>query len=248
MRNTEKLNYYVRWMCAKNFRQTTIRSYKSALETFFVSVDKDSCRITKIDLTNYLINIPSHYSHSYRNLAINAIKSYMLVVEQKKYNDIVLPRPKTEKFIPNILTVEQVRRVIDNTRNIKHRCILQVIYDNGLRISELLNLHLCDVRSKTRNPHLIIREAKHHTARLVYLSHETIQLIKLYYAAEKPQLFLFEGQTTCKPYSKSSVHKILNKPLSAKVLPLECVCMTCATHLQPIVSNQVPIYTTFPEC
>ena len=57
-------------------------------------------------------------------------------------------RPRKEYKIPKVISKEEIKAIIANTNNIKHRCIVQVLYSAGLRRSELLNLKLSDIDSK----------------------------------------------------------------------------------------------------
>lgn len=212
MRNTEKLNKLVQWMKAKNMEPSTINNYQHHLVLFFEWSGDDSSRISGTKIQEYILNIPGTLSHSYKNQAINAIKLYFKVIENKEFNSIILPRPKKDKFIPNVLTEDQAERVIFNTTNLKHRAILFTIYDNGLRISELINLTLMDLRTKCDNPHLVIKNAKHHSSRTIEVSKRFLEVITEYYREFHPRNYLFEG-INGEAYSKTSIRNILNAAL-----------------------------------
>jgi integrase/recombinase XerD len=213
MRNTEKLDRFVHWMDAKNMAPSTRKIYRHCLVRFFEFMKKDSERISQHEIQSYILNIPKQYSDSYRNQVINAIRLYFIIAEKKKINPVNIPRPIKDVFIPNVLIEEEAERVIFNTINLKHRSILFTIYDNGLRISELINLRLMDVRTKCDNPHLIIRKAKHHNSRTIPMSERCIDLIKEYYRVYKPQTYLFEGIDKNTPYSVTSIRNILKSAL-----------------------------------
>jgi site-specific recombinase XerD len=213
MRNTEKIDLFVRWMEAKNMAHSTVKIYRHCLLRFFNSIQKDSGRISQQEIQDYITRIPKHYSDSYRNQVVNSIRLYFIISEHKKLHPVNLPRPKREVFIPDILTVDEMERVIFSTKNLKHRAILFTLYDNGLRRSELLNMRLMDVRTHCSNPHLIIRNAKHHNARTIPLSLRCIELLKQYYRAYRPQTYLFESDSENTPYSATSVRNILENAL-----------------------------------
>lgn len=221
MKNTEKMNRFVSWMKAKNMASSTIDNYKHHLQIFFKWTDEDSCRTSEKRLQDYILQIPAKFSFSYKNQAINAIKLYFKIVEHREFTDTVFPRPKNEQFIPNILTVEETKRVIFNTKNLKHRAILFTIYDNGLRISELLNLTLMDFRTKADVPHLIIRSAKHHSSRTIELRDGCIEVIKEYYKQYKPKKYLFEGEKEELQYSETSIHNIFSAALKRERIKLK---------------------------
>lgn len=221
MRNTEKLHKYVQHMKNKRFKETTIKQYTSCLTNFFNWSNEDSSRISKHKIQDYIFQKLSNKSHSLQNQSVSAIKSFFRVIENKEFSYFDIPRPKAPMFIPNILTYQQVCQVINNTENLKHRCILNTIYDNGLRISELLNLRVIDIRSKVENPHLIIREAKHNSARIILTSEQCINLIRKYFKIYKPKDFIFEGDQHGTPYSKTSVRNILQQALIRENIKLK---------------------------
>jgi integrase/recombinase XerD len=213
MRNTEKLNLFVHWMAARNMAKSTIKIYNYYLIKFFNWANEDSCRISDKRIQEYILNIPPEKSFSYKNQAINAIRLYFKIAEKRRISNITIPRPKSEQLIPNILTEDQAERVIFNTKNLKHKAILFAIYDNGLRISELINLTLMDLRTKCENPHIIIRHAKHHASRIIPISTRFRELIKEYYLKYRPKEYLFEGEGGEKQYSETSIRNTFNAAL-----------------------------------
>jgi integrase/recombinase XerD len=220
MRNTDKLNRLVLWMAARNDAISTRENYRHHLEVFFKWADEDSCRISENRIQSYILQIPGKFSFSHKNQAINAIKLYFRVIEGKELNNITLPRPKDYQFIPNILTEAQVERVVFNTRNLKHQAILFTIYDNGLRVSELLNLTLMDFRTKSEPPHVIVRGAKHHGTRTIELSKRCVELVRDYFKTYHPKKYLFEGDKEFTQYTETSIRNVLNDALKRESISL----------------------------
>lgn len=189
---------------------STIKTYKSFLIKFFNYVNEDSVRVSGKMVQDYILQIPKEFSDSYRNQAINAIRLYFIIIERKKIDTNFLPRPIKQQYIPNILTPEQIERVVFNTQNLKHRAILFTIYDNGLRISELLNITLSDFHSKCEKPYLVIQKAKHHKSRIIPLSERCVNLVREYYCQYLPQKYMFEGDKKGEQYSTTKLHSITN--------------------------------------
>ncbi|MCJ8165101.1 tyrosine-type recombinase/integrase [Pontibacter sp. E15-1] len=50
-------------------------------------------------------------------------------------------------LLPTVLSKQEVKRILEATDNLKHRCMLQLLYAGGLRIGEVINLRITDVRS-----------------------------------------------------------------------------------------------------
>ena len=89
-------------------------------------------------------------SISHQNQRINAIKFYYEKVLGREKQYYELHRPKKEHKLPKVLSKKEVKRIFDVTENLKHKCILMLIYLAGLRRSELLNLMPDDIDSESK--------------------------------------------------------------------------------------------------
>ena len=114
--------------------------------------------------------------------------------------------PKKTKALPTVLSIQEVKSLIDATSNLKHKCIISLLYSGGLRRSELCNLQIIDVLSDKMQ--LKIRNGKGYKDRYVNLSHFILGLLREYYPKYKPKKYLFEGSSE-KPYSGESVLKVV---------------------------------------
>jgi integrase/recombinase XerD len=144
-----------------------------------------------------------------------------------------IQRPRREKRLPNVLSKEEVKAILEAPTNLKHRAMLSLIYACGLRRSELLNLTLKDILSD-RNL-LFIRQSKGKKDRMVPISLKIIGMLRDYYKAYKPKTWLFEGQFPNTKYSEMSLAKVLKQSmLKAKVnknVSLHWLRHSYATHL-----------------
>ena len=59
-----------------------------------------------------------------------------------------LERPRKDHRLPKVISKEEVLKIIANASNIKHKCIISLLYSAGLRRSELINLKITDIDSK----------------------------------------------------------------------------------------------------
>jgi len=135
--------------------------------------------------------------------------------------------------LPNVLSKEEVKRIISSPINVKHRTMLSLIYACGLRRGELLNLKPNDVDSKRGL--LLIRQAKGKKDRIVPISDKTIEMLRDYYKAHRPIVWLFEGQTPEEQYSEQSLQSVFKLAVSkAKIRKkptLHWLRHSYATHL-----------------
>lgn len=173
------------------------------------------------------------YSFSYQNQIVNALKLYFREIRKSKIEVEGLQRPRREHKLPNVLSMEEVKAILQAPTNVKHRTMLSLIYACGLRRSELLNLKIGDVDSKRHM--LIIRNAKGYKDRQVPISDKTIEMLREYYKMYRPNVWLFEGQHIGEKYGERSLEQVLKKALlKAKVtkpVTLHWLRHSYATHL-----------------
>lgn len=99
---------------------------------------------------------------------------------------------KRPNSLPNILTIEEVRKIINSITNLKHRSIISTIYSCGLRISEAVNLKINDIDSSAMTVKIV--DAKGRNDRIIMLSEKLLFLLREYFKEYKPKIYLFEGQ------------------------------------------------------
>ncbi len=117
-----------------------------------------------------------------------------------------MERPHRQKKLPVILSLEEVKRMIEATRNIKHRTIISLLYSAGLRRSENLDLRLQHIDSSRMV--IQVNQAKEFKDRAVTLSPKVLALLRQYFIAYKPKVFLF-GVPSGGKYSAESVGIII---------------------------------------
>lgn len=109
--------------------------------------------------------------------------------------------------MPGVLSKEEVAKTLAATDNLKHRCLLQLLYAGGLRISEVINLKLTDVQSG-RNL-LLIRGGKGQKDRTTLLSQKLLVSLRAYYKEYRPKVWLFRGQFGGQ-YTTYSIRHVFN--------------------------------------
>ena len=229
----EKFNQY---LLSKRYSPSTIKTYKETVSTFlrFFS-SKPISEITHNDLIvfNNQYIIQKNLSNSFQNQVVNAVKLFFQIVENKKIVVELLHRPRREKKLPNVLSKEEVKAILEAPKNKKHQAMLSLIYACGLRRGELLNLTLKDIQSD-RNL-LVIRQAKGKKDRVVPISSKLIEMLRNYYKIWKPKTWLFEGQVENTKYSEKSLENVLKQSLAkakiTKKVSLHWLRHSYATHL-----------------
>lgn len=203
---------YVELLETRRYSLNTAKNYCSQFAAFaYHYKERTLLEITEEDIKVYMHGIvKSGKSSSYQNQAINAIKFYYEQVLDMPQRFYEIDRPNTEQKLPLVLSEEEVVQLFEAVSNIKHKAILVTMYSCGLRISELLNLKLTDIQSDRKL--VLVREGKGKKDRTTILATSTLELLRKYYLACRPKIYLFEGEAG-KPYSARSVGAILKQAL-----------------------------------
>lgn len=199
----------------QRYAANTIKSYKEYLKLFLYAMQKyDKLAQIPIGEIESFINLKvknENISASYQRSLVGAIKkAYALLLDKQIKLDYLLPK-RGEQKLPKFFSKEEVRRILDNTDNLKHKAMLMTIYSCGLRLSELLNLKLNDVRSSDKI--LRINQSKGNKDRIVSLPDRLLHILREYYQVYKPSDYLFEGENGGR-YSERSVQLVLKKALA----------------------------------
>lgn len=218
----------------RNYSINTAKNYIHKFECF---LNNNSCEnlmeITENDIRDYLKRLVIEgRSSAYINLMINTIKFYFEKVCNMPKRFYAIERPKKTEKLPKVLSLQEIEEMIKATKNLKHNCILILLYSSGLRRSELLNLKIVDIDSKRMI--IWIRNAKGAKDRYTLLSPTVLESLRTYYKAWKPKKYLFEGNESCK-YSASSLRQIVltagKKAKINKTVTPHMLRHSFATHL-----------------
>lgn len=230
------LENFRRWLRSKRYSDSTITVYIDAAKSFLSFFNQNAVSdISNADviLYNNEYILKNHLSASYQNQVVSAIKLFFSTVENRKIEIESIHRPKRAKVLPNVLSKEEVKTILEAHSNIKHRAMLSLLYSCGLRRRELLDLKLGDIDSK-RNI-VIIKQAKGKKDRIAPLSPKVLELLREYYKGYKPKVWLFEGQVKGEQYSEQSLQSVLKQALEKvgihKPVTLHWLRHSYATHL-----------------
>lgn len=199
----------------KGLSQKTVSIYQNNLVQFFAYFENaDLPNLTKDQIEGYVYMLVNKYkiSEQKQNSIINAIKSYFEHTLGKPREYYNITRPKKSQDLPNVLSKEEVKAIINSPKNIKHRAILYTIYSAGLRIGELTRLRVEDIRSD--DGYIFVKDSKGKKDRHTVLSPALLNILRQYYKIHKPSYWLFEGQDGGQ-YSTKSIQSIYRQAVKA---------------------------------
>jgi integrase/recombinase XerD len=232
----EQIEKFKNHLRSQRYSSSTVATYSDALKSFLVFYrEKPINEITNEDVIIYNNDyiLKNKLSASYQNQIVNAIKLFFQTIRETKIVVDKIHRPKRAKLLPNVLSKEEVKLLLEAHSNIKHKTMLSVIYSCGLRCGELLALKPADIDSK-RNI-VLLKNSKGKKDRIVPLSPKILDMLRDYYKICKPKYYLFEGQTEGRAYEARSLQLILKQALKKtgikKPVTLHWLRHSYATHL-----------------
>ena len=144
-----------------------------------------------------------------------------------------IPRPRKERRLPNILSQEEVARLLRKARNPKHRALLMLLYSAGLRVGEVVRLTPQDLdldRGLVR-----VGQGKGGKDRYTLLARRAMDAVVLYRDAYPTDRWLFPGERPGRHLTTRSVQRIVKNAAAAAEIRKNVTAHTLrhsfATHL-----------------
>lgn len=231
----EALSAMRRKLEVARYSVSTIETYLNAAKHFFLHFGKKHpSEIGPKEIEAYQHDLASvrKVSNSYLNQVVNAVRYYYKDVLGDAHRVKFIERPRGERKLPKVLSEQEVSAILKAPTNLKHRCMLMLIYSAGLRIGELLALELTDIDRDRQQ--VLIRSAKGNKDRVSLLSTKVLAMLDQYLVEHRPKHYLFEGQGGGR-YSEASVQNVFHaakeKAGVAKPASVHTLRHSFATHL-----------------
>jgi site-specific recombinase XerD len=142
---------------------------------------------------------------------------------------------KVPKRLPQVLTREEVSRLIGAAASLRARTLLMTTYGAGLRVSELCALELADIESAPERMCLKVRHAKGGKERYSLLSPRLLEALRLYWRAARPQRWLFPNRAGDAPMGIETAQRIYHATRERAAIPagggIHSLRHSFATHL-----------------
>jgi len=211
----------------RGFSPLTVRNYSFFVEKFLNKAGKDAKDVTEDDAKAYLSDMFDTKSKNTIMLAAASLKFFYSEILKKEFANVKMP--KKDKTLPEVLTKDEVRNLIDSTDNEKSRLILSFLYSTGLRVSELVNLKVEDINFEECTGW--VRRGKGAKDRLFNVSRNLLSELKTYLEG-RGNIYVFSKE---KPLTTRNIQKIIcgtkkRAGINKKVTP-HTLRHSFATHL-----------------
>lgn len=192
----------------KRYSHRTVKTYLTTFRQFIRFYDSiKPSELSRSQMDAYIAHQikTKNISESHQNQILSSIKIFYEEVVHQSEKVRFLIRPKRPMKLPHVLTEHEVSLLLKSTGNLKHKCILMLIYSGGLRLSELIQLRLADLEPEKGR--IFVYGGKGKKDRCTILSPKVWQQLQEYLAIFRPVEWVFEGQDGGQ-YTARSVQKI----------------------------------------
>lgn len=158
----------------------TRKSYLRGLRTLILHYQRLPEQCTVDELKAFLIHQrdQGHYSSSTLNLRVCALKYYFREVVHRLDLVVKIPNPRVSKFDVEVLTIEEIKRMQQACRDVRQLLVLNLLYDTGLRVREVVRLRISDFDKHHRT--IMVRNSKGNKTRVVQYGAALRQTMKSY--------------------------------------------------------------------
>ena len=216
---TFKQNYgrHLQHLKLKGLQPKTIDAYARAIRRIGARFDHQIDSLSEQQLTDFFTELLASHSWSAVKLDLYGLKFYYEHVLRKPWVAPGLIKPPKSQRLPDIITVEEARRIFSATRVLSYRVLFFTLYSLGLRLGEGLRLQVGDIDAVRARVH--VRDAKGNRDRFVPLPQATHQLLRRFWLVHRNPVLLFPNRqvglkgaaAASTPLDRGGVQKTLRK-------------------------------------
>lgn len=196
------------YLVVNRLAQKTQEAYLNAVAGLSKHYNQTPERLTDEQIQQYLVYLIRHRKLSWSSCNVNFSGLhcfYKKFLNRPQTEFSIPPRPRQKK-LPEILSRQEVLKLIDAAHDERHRALLMITYGSGLRVSETVHLkphHIESDRMLVR-----IEQAKGCKDRYTLLSQKALDALRIYWKVRRPEKWLFYGRNKAQPMDVTTAQKI----------------------------------------
>ena len=209
----KKLEYELK---LRRYSPNTINHYLCHLRRFLEFYKhRHASKISDDEIRRYLYHcIKRGLSSDYINMCNAALCIFFTTVLKREWDKESFPRLKKCFKLPNVLSEDEVLRILSYLPSLKYKAIILTCYASGLRISEALNLNISDIDSADMR--IFVRQGKNRKDRFTILSQTLLYVLRQYWRQYRPKgPFLFPGRTRNSPLSSQGPQNVFRNAVKS---------------------------------
>ena len=198
-------------MLRRKYSYRTIKTYLYCVNRFLKKYNNEPNKINRRDIVDYLNKfIEKEFTGNTINVHLQALKFLVEEILHRPKTFYYVKYSKTSKRLPEVLTKEEVVKLIGAIANGKHQLMIKLIYSAGLRVSELVHLRVRDFEFD--NNYGWVRSGKGNKDRLFVIAMKLKEELQNYIQKEGVILdsWLFQGNSG-HHLSSRSIQEIVKK-------------------------------------
>jgi integrase/recombinase XerD len=187
----------------RNRSARTIQSYIAQVANFARHFGKSPELLGPEEIRQYQVYLVEErrVSWSYFNQAVCALRFFYRHTLGRDWAVTHIPFPRQPRKLPVVLSQAEVIRLFEAIRGLKLRAMLMTAYAAGLRLSEVTHLQVSDIDSERMV--IRVRQGKGQKDRYVMLAPKLLEILRLYWRAERPTSWLFPSKKKDQPLNHS---------------------------------------------
>ena len=199
-------------MTARRFKEKVQKDYVRHVRTFTKFLGRSPDTATSEDLRRFQLHMAQQQIGAPTiNSAIAALRFFFSMTLERP--DLVRPLRivSTPRKAPVVLSQEEVARLLQAAPGLKYKAALSVAYGAGLRVSEVANLKVSDIPGSSPGTSgrmmLRVEQGKGQRDRDVMLSPHLLELLREWWKAARPRVWLFPGQNPINPVTPRQLNR-----------------------------------------
>ena len=189
----------------------THESYLGAVSGLAKYYHRSPEQLSIEEVRGYLLHLERerHLSWNSLNVAVSGLRFLYFKTLKWELTRMDIPPRRKESRLPEVLSREEVDRLLAAADNPKHRVALMTLYAAGLRLNEATHLRVQDIDSSRMT--IRVEQGKGRKDRYTVLSPRLLEELRVYWKQHPSRHYLFFGTSPDQPLHETAIQKAYNR-------------------------------------
>ncbi len=240
---SDLMKQYIEDLSLKGYKKRSIQSYMRSVKQLLNYYSKPAEDITEEEVRGYWLYCKEDlgWSAATLRIAYSAVQHFFTFTLKRDWE--ILRAVKFERHVtyPVVLSLDEVRRLLQSACNLANRAFMTLVYGCGLRVGEAILLRVGDIDGQRKCIH--IHQGKGGQDRYVPVAEETLNVVRDYYRTHRNPTWVFPAHgrsgtgahDALKPVSITTVQGALRRTVVRcglnKAVHMHTLRHSYATHM-----------------